>query len=140
MNKLSSAVVGGLIAVMVLLNGTLSNALGNYQSSILIHATGGLGILLILLVRKTGIRFYKEVPKYAYLAGVIGVVPIIANNIGFRVLGVSITLALGLLGQSLISIVIDHYGLFGMEVIKFHWKKLIGLTTIIIGIIVMTIY
>ena len=67
-------------------------------------------------------------------------IPIICNNIGFNVLGVSITLALGLLGQSVSSIVIDHYGFLGMTVSKFNKKKLVGLIIIIIGIGIMTIF
>lgn len=140
MNKLSSAFVGGLIAVMILFNGTLANAIGNYQSSVIIHTVGLIGIIVILVVRKSKIRFYKSVPLYAYSAGVVGVIPIICNNIGFNVLGVSITLALGLLGQSVSSIIVDHYGLFNMTVSKFNKRKLVGLVIIIIGIVIMTIY
>lgn len=140
MNKLSSAFVGGLIAVMILFNGTLANAIGNYQSSVIIHIVGLIGIVMILVVSKSKIKFYKSVPLYAYSAGVVGVIPIICNNIGFNVLGVSITLALGLLGQSVSSIIVDHYGLFNMTVLKFNKKKLVGLVIIIIGIVIMTIY
>lgn len=140
MNKLSSAFVGGLIAVMILFNGTLSNAVGNYQSSVIVHLVGLIGLIVILVVRKAKIKIHKSVPLYAYSAGIIGVLPIIFSNISFTVLGVSITLALGLLGQSVTSIVVDHYGLFDMTVVKFNKKKLVGLTIITIGIGIMTIY
>jgi len=140
MNKLSSGFVGGLIAIMILFNGTLSNAIGNYQSTVIVHLVGLIGIIMILIVGKSKIRFFKSVPLYAYSAGVIGVLPILFNNISFAVLGVSITLALGLLGQSLTSLVVDHYGLFNMTVVKFNKRKLVGLTIIIIGILIMTIY
>jgi len=140
MNKLTSGFVGGLIAIMILFNGTLSNAIGNYQSTVIVHLVGLIGIIMILIVRKSKVRFYKSVPLYAYSAGVIGVLPILFNNISFTVLGVSITLALGLLGQSLTSLVVDHYGLFNMTVVKFNKRKLVGLTIIIIGIVIMTIY
>ncbi|MEJ9170093.1 DMT family transporter, partial [Bacillus thuringiensis] len=62
------------------------------------------------------------------------------NNISFSVLGASITIALSLLGQSIASIVIDHFGLLGMKVAKCEKKKLIGLCFISSGIIIMTIY
>lgn len=125
---------------MILLNGTLSNALGNYQSSVFIHFIGMIAIILILIVQGKGIKFYRSVPMYAYSAGVIGVLPILFNNIGFAVLGVSITLALGLLGQSITSLFIDHYGAFGLEVVPFNKKKLIGIGIIIIGIVIMTVF
>lgn len=140
MNKLSSAFVGGLIAVMILLNGTLGNAIGNYAASVLIHAVGLIGIILILVISKSKVKFYKSVPLYAYTAGLIGVMPIIFNNIGFNYLGVSLTLTLGMFGQSLTSIVVDHFGLLGMPVVKFNKKKIIGLAIITAGMIIMTIY
>ncbi|WP_202906312.1 DMT family transporter, partial [Clostridium botulinum] len=61
-------------------------------------------------------------------------------NLSFSKLGVSLTLALGLLGQSLSSIFIDHFGLLGMKVIKFEKKKCIGLLFIILGIFIMTVF
>lgn len=138
MNKLSSAFVGSLIALMILLNGTLANAIGNYPASVIIHTVGLIGIIVILIIKKSKIKFHKSVPKYAYTAGFIGVLPIVFNNIGFDVLGVSLTLALGMLGQSITSIVVDHYGLLGMPRVKFNRKKIIGLLIIISGMIVMT--
>lgn len=140
MNKLTSAFVGGLIAIMILFNGTLANAIGNYQSTMIVHLVGLMGILMILFIRKTKIKFYKSVPLYAYSAGVIGVLPIIFNNIAFNVLGVSVTLSLGLLGQSLMSIVIDHYGMFSMPIVQFNKRKILGLIVIVLGIAIMTIY
>lgn len=139
MNKLSSIFVGALIAVMILLNGTLANSIGNYTASVVIHSIGLLGILGILMVKGSKLRLSKEVPKYAYTAGIIGVMPIIFNNIGFNVLGVSITLALGMFGQSITSIIVDHYGLFGMPVVPFNSRKIVGLIIILIGMIVMTL-
>jgi len=140
MNKLSSAFVGGLIAVMILLNGTLGNAIGNYAAAVVIHAVGLIGIILILFISKSKVKFYKSVPVYAYTAGLIGVMPIIFNNVGFNYLGVSLTLTLGMFGQSLTSIVVDHFGLLGMPVVKFNKKKIIGLAIITTGMIIMTVY
>ena len=140
MNKLSSAFVGSLIAIMIFLNGTLANALGNYTSSVIIHGIGLIGIVVILVIGRSKVKFYKSVPKYAYTAGIIGVMPIIFNNIGFGVLGVSLTLALGMFGQSITAIIVDHYGLLGMPVVKFNKKKLIGLLIIMSGMIVMTVF
>jgi len=140
MNKLASAFVGSLIAIMILLNGTLAGATGNYISSVIIHTIGLVGIVIILVVKKTKIRYDNSIPKYAYTAGLIGVMPILFNNIGFSILGVSITLALGMLGQSVTAIIVDHYGLFGMPVVKFNKKKISGLLVILAGMTMMTIY
>ena len=63
---------------------------------------------------------------------------VLINNITYSSIGVSLPVALGLLGQSLTSIVFDHYGLLGMPKIEFNKKKLIGIIVIIIGVCIMT--
>lgn len=140
MNNLISAFIGALIAVMIMFNGTLSNAFGNYSSTIIIHIVGLFCTILVVLISKSKIRIHKSIPIYLYSAGAIGVFTVLFNNLSFSKLGVSLTLALGLLGQSLSSIVIDHFRLLGMRVIRFEKKKILGLMFIIIGIIVMTIF
>ena len=140
MNVLISACIGALISIMLLFNSTLSQSIGNYNSSILIHSIGLLPILLILIISKTKITIRKNVPLYLYSAGAIGVFTVLFNNMSFSALGASITLALGLFGQSVSSIMIDHFGLLEMTTITFEKKKLIGLAFIIFGILIMTIF
>lgn len=140
MNNLISAFIGVIIAVMLMFNGVLSESTGNYTSSVLIHIVGLFSITLVLLISRTKLNFKKNFPLYWYSAGAVGVFTVLFNNVSFIALGASVTLALGLLGQSVSSIIIDHFGLLGMKVIKFEKKKFIGLLFIAIGIIVMTIF
>lgn len=140
MNNLLSAFIGALISVMIMINGTLSNSFGNYTSTVIIHIIGLLSIISVLLLSRSNLKIVKGIPLYFYSAGAIGVFTVLFNNLSFSKLGVSITLALGLLGQSLSSIIIDHFGLMGMKVIKFEKRKLFGLILITLGILVMTIF
>ena len=140
MNNLISTFIGVLIAIMVMFNGTLSNTLGNYTSIVVIHLVGLLAMILVLLATKSKIKNVKGIPLYLYSAGAIGVFTVLFTNLSFSALGLSLTLALGLLGQSLASMVIDHFGLLKMKVIKFEKKKCIGLLFITFGIFVMAIF
>lgn len=140
MNTSISAIIGALISVMIMFNGTLSAASGNYTSSVIIHIVGLFFIILVMLINKSKIRLEKDIPIYLYSAGAIGVFTVLFNNLSFSKLGASLTIALGLLGQSLSSIVIDHFGLLEMQIYKFEKRKLIGLLFIILGIFIMTIY
>jgi len=140
MNYIVSTFIGTLIAIMVMINGTLSNAVGNYTANVIIHVIGLIGVILVLLFSRTTIKISKGIPLYLYSAGAIGVFTVLFNNMSFSALGVSLTLALGLLGQSISSIFIDHFGLLQMSVNRFNTKKTIGLMLIILGIIVMTIF
>ncbi|MCT4632034.1 MAG: DMT family transporter [Firmicutes bacterium] len=137
MNYFLSVISGTLISIMVLCNGTLSRFIGNSGSSVIIHIVGLITMILVLIISKKKVFFDKSIPLYLYSAGAIGVVTVIFNNISFSKLGISIPLALGLLGQSLASIIIDHYGIMGMKKTRFNSKKLIGLSIISLGVIVM---
>ena len=140
MYNLLSIVIGAFIAIMIPLNGILSEITGNYMSSVMIHIVGLFAIVIVLLVSKSKLRMQQGIPLYLYSAGAIGVFTVLFSNISFSALGVSITIALSLLGQSVSSIIIDHFGLLGMKVVKFEKKKMIGLLLISSGIVVMTIF
>ena len=140
MYNLISIFIGGLISMMILLNGVLSNATGNYTSSVIIHMVGLFSIIMVLLLTKSKFKLQRGIPLYLYSAGAIGVFTVLFNNLSFAKLGVSIPLALGLLGQSLASIIIDHFGLLEMKVIRFEKKKIVGLLIISLGIVVMAVF
>ena len=139
-NNLISTLIGALIAIMIMLNGSLSNILGKYTASTIVHGVGTISILIIILLKKSKLKFKNGIPLYLYLGGAIGVFTVVCNSVSFVKIGASLTLSFGLLGQSITSILIDNFGLLGSKTQKFRGKKFIGLATIVTGIIIMTIY
>ena len=135
-----SMIAGALIAIMTSFNDILSTYTGNYTSSVLIHFVGLIGIILVLIINKSKLIYDKNISIFLYSAGVIGVFTVLFSNFTFVPLGASLTMALGLLGQTVSAIIIDHFGLFGVNVIKFNKKKLVGLAIICLGLVIMTIY
>ncbi len=140
MYKFYAVLVGAMIAIMIMFNGTLEGFLGSYLSVLLIHAVGLIGISLVLYFRKEKPVFKRDIPLYLYGGGVVGVALVMVNNTCFLNLGASLTLSLGIFGQLVLSSIIDHFGLFDMEIHKFKPKKLVGIGIIILGIVIMTIY
>lgn len=138
--KSSAFLIGFLIAIMVTFNGTLSNNIGTINATFIIHLIGLITLIIFLKVTNRKILFSKEIPLLLFTGGLFGVVITVFNNICFSNLGVSLTLALGLLGQSITSLIIDHYGILEMDVRKFNKKKIYGFFIIFIGIIIMAIY
>lgn len=135
--RLLSAFSGILIAVMILVNGTLAQYTGNILSNAIIHFSGLVIVCCLLLASRQKLHPAKRLPIYFYYIGAIGFIAILLNNWTFSNLGVTLTLTLGLLGQAIASIVIDHFGWFGAKKIHFNPKKLIGLCMFLIGIFVM---
>ncbi|MFW2487517.1 DMT family transporter [Clostridium chromiireducens] len=130
--------IGVLIAIMIAFNGTLSDNLGNYYSLVIIHITGFIVMIGILFYKKLKISFKNNIPLYLYSAGAISVFTVMINNLSYTALGVSLPVALGLLGQLLTSLAFDSYGFLGMPKVIFNKKKFIGLLIITIGIYIMT--
>ena len=133
-----SLLIGALVAIMVTLNGELSHGLGTYSSLVIIHLVGFTGILCIMIYKKNRITFRNKLPLYLYIAGAISIFTVMFNNLSYAALGVSLPVALGLLGQLITSLIFDHYGFLNMKKVKFNNKKFIGLSIIIIGISIMT--
>jgi bacterial/archaeal transporter family-2 protein len=140
MYKFAAVFIGFLISIMVTFNGTLDGYTGNYLSILIIHIVGLITVMLTLIIRREKLIFNEKLPLYIFSGGAIGVLLVLLNNLCFGSLGVSLTLALGVFGQLVLSIIIDNFGLFGMDMYKFNKKKLIGFAIMLIGIVVMTVY
>lgn len=137
MNKLVTALIGLVVAVMVFCNGVLTEHTSLYFSNALIHGVGLITAIIIIIVGKHRLKDLQAAPLILYTGGLVGVVTVLLTNFSYTYLGVSLTLALGQVGQFLISLVVDHYGWFGLTRIPFNKKKIVGLVIIGLGLIVM---
>lgn len=137
MNYLFGAVLGGLIAVMVSVNGQLSMYTNVYISGAVAHLLAALGFLLLERFSPEKKEGAERLPIYFYLTGVLGAIIIVFNNVTFKALGVSITVALMLLGQMVSSLLVDSLGLLKMKKVDTGREKLPGLLIILVGIVVI---
>jgi transporter family-2 protein len=136
MYKIYASFIGVIIAVMVSFNGVLAGKIGNTLTLPMIHISGFITVSLLLVFIKEQSK--GKVPIYLNTGGLVGVLLIILNNLSFGVLGASLTLALGVLGQTLGSLLADSTGFLGMKKYDFDKRKIWGLSLLLLGIIVMT--
>lgn len=135
-----SMLIGVLIALMVWLNGGLASHYGLYGSTILIHFIGVVGISIwLFIIRQEKLNFPKHIPYYLFCGGIIGALTVVFNNIGFSANGVSLTLALGLLGQMCFSVLVDHFGLLGVTRRPVTRAQLLSLSLVTLGIFTLTL-
>lgn len=135
-----SLLTGILITIMISFNGILSNYIGNYSSTFLIHLVGIIILSFIFLIKKYKIKVSPNISLIFYSAGIIGVFTVLLNNLSFTNLGASLTISLGLLGQTISSLIIDSFGLIKMRRIKFEKRKLLGISMIMVGITIMALF
>jgi len=134
---LFSVLTGAFIAIMIVANGELASTYGVYSSTAVIHLIGLIFVIVFYAFNKQPKQSKKRLPFYFYLGGLLGVGTVVFNSMAFGKISVSAILALGLLGQSVTAIIIDHFGWFKMPKVAFSKKKLIGLTFVFIGIFIM---
>lgn len=134
MYSLTTIFTGITLAIMVAINGGLSDHYGVFVSSVVIHIVGVVFAFLACLIRKEQILVRERVPKWFYLGGVIGVCTTVFQNMAFAYISMTSIIALGLLGQALTSVLIDSLGLFGMKKVPVKKSSLIGFGFALLGI------
>jgi transporter family-2 protein len=129
-----SAFAAVLISVMVAVNGRLSVVWGLPAAVLIIHAVGLLFTTAAAAVKKEKLFSVRGIPAVIFSGGVVGYFTVLFNNMATGKISVAAILALSLLGQSVVSLVIDQFGLFGMTVRRFRPANLAGLAMVSAGI------
>jgi bacterial/archaeal transporter family-2 protein len=109
------ALIGGMaLAAQGQINGGLGKKIGVIESSFMNFAVGTLVLLFILLFFGSGnISAVSTVPKWQIIGGLLGAFFVMMQVIVVPKIGVSTTFIAVIVGQIILSVVIDHFGLFG---------------------------
>lgn len=114
-HTIAAFATGGLLTLMVLFNGTLATYGTLLFSSWVPHATGTVAALVFLAVLRPRRARTKPAPLWAYLGGVAGAVTVMLTSAAMNSsLALSGTIAIGLAGQMLFSLLADMRGMFGI--------------------------
>ena len=128
---------GVFVACMQSFNGQLTSSIGMYGTSLLVHVIGGLVILAyIKLIKKEKLKF-GPMPWYLYLGGLIGLIMVSFSSLTISHIGNTLYTCFSITGQVFLSILFDHFGLFGVKQTSFHSKRIPGLLLIIFGILLI---
>lgn len=115
----------------------LEKKIGLWETNVIVQGTGLiLTFIILLFVGNGNFKNIKEANKLYLLGGALGVVIIYTVMKGISELGPTYSIATILVAQLTSAAIIDAFGLFGSEQIKFGWIKLIGIAVMIIGIII----
>lgn len=130
---------GGCQSAMASLNNMLAEPLGMFAMSFVVHAIGG--VLLILYMKIVCREKLKitGMPWYLYSAGFFGIFLVASSSYCIGVLGVSVMTCISITGQLVISAVIDHFGWFGVPKIPFNVKRIPCFALILAGLIIINL-
>jgi transporter family-2 protein len=121
------AIGGALIAFQSPINAQLSRGVGVLEATLTSFLTGT--VLMIGLVWGFGrgsLRPLITLPAWQWLGGLLGAGYVTVFVLSIPRLGVVTATVAALVGQLVTGMVIDHYGLMGVEVHPISWMRLAG--------------
>src|SRR5262245_8464768 len=139
---LSTLFIGAILPVQAVLNTRLGKQTGGALiSSTLRFLVGLIALLIINLVANysalSNMRLLSVSPWYVWMGGLLGAIYVTCIIFVNQQQGVALTFALVVAGQIFVSLVIDHYGLFGSIVRPISIAKIMGALLIIAGLVLI---
>jgi len=110
------------------------------QAGMLNMYVGAIAITLVLLAARVpppSLGAFAEAPKWALLGGLIGATLVTVMLISAPVLGVALLVSVFVVGQFSSSLVIDHFGLLGLERRPTDWGRLVGVVLLVVGVLLV---
>lgn len=137
---------GGLLTMMIHLNGELGRYGNALFSSWTAHGTGTVAALIMLaafalLRRSASTASLPSAPWWAYLGGIAGAATVMLTSAAVNTpLALSGTISLALAGQVLFSLAADKWGLFGLPSRRLDLRDGAAVALILAGSIVIILY
>ncbi|REJ79265.1 MAG: DMT family transporter [Acidobacteria bacterium] len=138
-----------LLAVTVGMAGTAQAAINNKLNEFIVSPmvvalvsfiVGGLALLIYIVVSAdslSSIWTAKNVPWYAWTGGVLGAYFVACTVILVPRLGVALTFSLIIAGQMVLTLIIDHYAMFGVPERPVTLARMGGVAAIILGVVLI---
>lgn len=134
-----SLVAGLAGAAQVAINGAFGERIGTLEATAFNLFVSSLILAGLLLVARAGVAGFSGVidgirqPAWLWLGGVAGAVIVATITFAGPRIGALATIALLIAGQLVMGIVIDHYGLFGVERLPVDLTRFAGIVLLSVG-------
>ncbi|RDI41921.1 DMT family transporter [Falsibacillus pallidus] len=116
--------------------GQLGKEIGQLETSFYNFFMGSIILgLLWIFFGKGKLSYTVEAPKWTLLGGLLGVAYLTAIVISVPYVGVGITMVAVIIGQLVMSMVIEHFGWLGSKQTKINKEKVFAVISMIIALI-----
>jgi transporter family-2 protein len=133
-------VAGAAMAVQGTMNSVLGKVIGLWESTLVVHIIGLITVVGVILVTGTGfggLAKGSEAPWYVYLGGLLNVIIIFGVVKSMPQIGVGNATTGIIFAQILTAVMIDRFGIMGMEKVPFRWIDLLGVALLAVGTRIM---
>jgi bacterial/archaeal transporter family-2 protein len=134
----SLALVAGLAgSIQVAVMGRFGERIGSFEAlaaNLIFSAIVATIVLLVLRQSLAGFGAALHSPWWYWVGGGgMGVVVVLTITVVTPRIGAAATIGLLIAGQLTMGVVIDRYGLFGVEKVALHWPRILGVLLLAVG-------
>lgn len=125
---------GVAVGLQTPLAGAMTQRLGPYSSSLVIHVSGAI-ISAVLVISRGGenIQTWRETPWYMLGAGVFGVILYATFSFTLPRVGAAGALVLLIIAQLTVGMLIDHFGWFGVAIRPIDASRVLATVLLLAG-------
>lgn len=138
---LLALIAGAMIPTQAALNGRMAEAVGSSILAALISFVVGTASLIVYVLAVSmplgTLADARSAPSWAWLGGVLGAFFVAAATILVPRLGVALSFSLIVAGQMGITLILDHFGLLGMEQRPISLARLGGVLLVVAGVVLI---
>lgn len=129
-------VSGAAIGMQGPMASIITQKLGVLESVFIVHIGGVVVSLLPLLVFQGGGKLsqWRVLPWYVFFAGVFGFVVLASISFLIPQIGATSAIILVMIGQVVIGVILDHFGLLGAAVHPISLSRLFGIVVLFAGL------
>jgi bacterial/archaeal transporter family-2 protein len=125
---------GAAVGLQSPIAGAMGQRLGGIASSLIIHVSGAIFSGLFLFLRGgEKIKDWPTLPWYMLFAGVFGLILYQTINVTLPRLGSTMMVVLIIIGQLLVGVIIDHFGLLGVATRHIDLTRALGIAVLALG-------
>lgn len=129
---------GAFITLQGVANSRISQGIGTWQAAALTQLTGFVAALVLLFIfRDFKLQGFKQVKPLYLSAGAYAAVIIFSNVTAIQHVGVTLTVALVIIAQLVLTFLMDHYGWFGLPKKRMGWTQFAGIAIMILGVVIL---
>jgi bacterial/archaeal transporter family-2 protein len=132
---LLSAFAGMLVSMQPPINSKLGGAVGTFAAATISFTVGTIALAVVAaFAGNTHLGGLKDVPWWAFAGGFIGAVFVASSLVTVRTLGAGGVVAATIAGQLTFSLVIDKFGLFGLDAKPISATRVVGVALLAAGV------
>lgn len=130
--------VGGLLPIQGAINAHLGKSLNHPLQATFISFFGAIILLVLLLLALNptlpSITQLKSTPAFYFTGGVYGVIFVTTILVLAPRIGIANTLVATIIGQLIVSVALDHFGVFGLQRLPVSGIRLMGCAGLLISL------